>query len=100
MSKDFGIAGLRAGYAVLDQTKVDALLKNGYLWNISGLANYFFNVYSDPNFILKYDIVRRKYIMNTSMFLNELKNISGIKVYPSKANFALIEIFLDDIIPA
>ena len=24
--------------------------------------------------------------------LNELKNISGIKVYPSKANFALIEI--------
>lgn len=92
MSKDFGIAGLRAGYAVLDQTKVDALLKNGYLWNISGLANYFFNVYSDPNFILKYDIVRRKYIMNTSMFLNELKNISGIKVYPSKANFALIEI--------
>lgn len=92
MSKDFGIAGLRAGYAVLDQRKVDALLKNGYLWNISGLANYFFNVYSDPNFILKYDIVRKKYIMNTSMFLNELKNISGIKVYPSKANFALIEI--------
>lgn len=92
MSKDFGIAGLRAGYAVLDQKKVDSLLKNGYLWNISGLANYFFNVYSDPNFILKYDIVRRKYIMNTTMFLNELKNINGIKVYPSKANFALIEI--------
>lgn len=92
MSKDFGIAGLRAGYAVLDANKVNTLLKNGYLWNISGLANYFFNVYADPNFILKYNIVRKKYIMNTLMFLSELKNINGIKVYPSKANFALIEI--------
>jgi histidinol-phosphate/aromatic aminotransferase/cobyric acid decarboxylase-like protein len=92
MSKDFGIAGLRAGYAVLDQTKVNMLLKNGYLWNISGLANYFFSVYADPNFILKYNVVRKKYIMNTLMFLTELDKISGIKVYPSKANFALIEI--------
>ncbi|WP_439506869.1 pyridoxal phosphate-dependent aminotransferase [Sediminibacterium sp.] len=92
MSKDFGIAGLRAGYAVLDATKVEILLKNGFLWNISGLSNYFFNVYSNPDFILKYNIVRKKYIMNTLMFLSELKHINNIKVYPSKANFALIEI--------
>lgn len=92
MSKDFGIAGLRAGYAVLDSNKVDSLLNNGYLWNVSGLANYFFKVYSNTEFNLKYDIVRKKYIMNTLMFLSELKNINGIKVYPSKANFALVEL--------
>jgi histidinol-phosphate/aromatic aminotransferase/cobyric acid decarboxylase-like protein len=92
MSKDFGIAGLRAGYAVMQSEKVDLLLKNGYLWNISGLTNYFFKVYSDLNFINRYNIVRKEYIMNTLMFLSELKNIKGIKVYPSKANFALIEI--------
>lgn len=92
MSKDFGIAGLRAGYAVMNADKVDKLLKNGYLWNVSGLTNYFFKVYSEKSFIEKYDIERKKYIMNTLMFLNELKNIQGIKVYPSKANFALVEI--------
>jgi len=92
MSKDFGIAGLRAGYAVMSEIKVDFLLKFGYLWNVSGLANYFFKVYSDFNFIKQYEIVRKKYIMNTLMFLNQLSSLSGIKVYPTKANFALVEI--------
>ncbi|MCL9805131.1 histidinol-phosphate aminotransferase family protein [Flavobacterium amniphilum] len=92
MSKDFGIAGLRAGYAVMNSEKVDVLLRNGYLWNVSGLTNYFFKVYSDKAFIEKYNVERKKYIMNTFMFLDELKNIKGINVYPSKANFALIEI--------
>ncbi len=92
MSKDFGIAGLRAGYAVMNVDKVDKLLQNGYLWNVSGLTNYFFKVYSEKGFIEKYDVERKKYIMNTLMFLNELKNIQGIKIYPSRANFALVEL--------
>lgn len=92
MSKDFGIAGIRAGYAVMNSKRVDNLLNYGYLWNISGLSSYFFKVYSDKDFILKYQRVRRKYIMNTLMFLNEMSNINGIRVYPTKANFALVEI--------
>jgi histidinol-phosphate/aromatic aminotransferase/cobyric acid decarboxylase-like protein len=92
MSKDFGIAGIRAGYAVMNSTRVDHLLKNGYLWNVSGLANYFFKIYTDNDFKKKYDIARKKYIMNTMMFLKELETINSIHVYPSKANFALIEL--------
>lgn len=94
MSKDFGIAGIRAGYAVMNEERVKTLLSNGYLWNVSGLADYFFKIYSDPNFIKEYDIVRKKYIMNTLMFLTELNNLNnkGIRVYPSKANFALVEL--------
>ena len=92
MSKDFGVAGIRAGYGVMNEDKVNALLKNGYLWNVSGLADYFFKVYSDPEFQKEYDIVRKKYIMNTLMFLTELNALDNVKSYPSKANFALIEI--------
>lgn len=92
MSKDFGIAGLRAGYAVMNSQRVSNILKNGYLWNVSGLANYFFKVYSNQDFMFNYDIARKKYIMNTKMFLSELEKLNGIRVYPSKANFALIEI--------
>ena len=41
MSKDFGIAGIRAGYSIMSENKVKDLLSNGYLWNVSGLAFYF-----------------------------------------------------------
>ena len=40
----------------------------------------------------EYNIVRKKYIMNTLMFLTELNAITNLKVYPSKANFALVEL--------
>jgi histidinol-phosphate/aromatic aminotransferase/cobyric acid decarboxylase-like protein len=91
MSKDFGIAGIRAGYAVMNAKRVQTLLGNGYLWNVSGLADYFFKIYSDRVFQEEYDIVRRKYIMNTRMFMDEINTLKNIKAYPSKANFVLIE---------
>ncbi len=92
MSKDFGIAGIRAGYGVMNSDKVAALLANGYLWNVSGLADYFFRVYADPGFQEAYDVVRKKYIMNTLMFLTQINSMGNVKAYPSKANFALLEI--------
>lgn len=92
MAKDFGIAGIRAGYGIMQSAKVKNLLDTGYLWNVSGLTDYFFKLYSRLDFQKKYDIVRKKYIMNTLMFLNELNRIPNIKVYPSRANFALVEL--------
>jgi histidinol-phosphate/aromatic aminotransferase/cobyric acid decarboxylase-like protein len=93
LSKDFGIAGVRSGYAIMNENKVSTLLSNGYLWNVSGLSDYFFKIYSSPEFISEYEIIRKKYITNTLMFLSDLNTINNIKVYPSKANFALIELF-------
>jgi histidinol-phosphate/aromatic aminotransferase/cobyric acid decarboxylase-like protein len=92
MSKDFGIAGIRCGYAVMDRHKVSELLKNGYLWNSSGLSEYFFRLYKRPDFFSEYEIVRKKYINEAQLFFEELKKIPQIKVYPGMANFALIEL--------
>lgn len=92
MSKDFGIAGIRAGYSVMSEKKVNTLLANGYLWNVSGLAFYFFRLFSNKSFLKKYSKTRKQYILETKEFLYELHKISSIKVYPSKANFALIEL--------
>lgn len=92
MSKDFGIAGIRAGYGIMSENRVNQLLKSDYLWNISGLASYFFDLYSLKSFRDEYEVVRKKYIMNTLMFKSELNQISGIKVFPSKANFFLIKV--------
>jgi len=92
MSKDFGIAGVRCGYAVMAKNKVQDLLKNGYLWNTNGLAEYFFRLYAREDFLERYDVVRRKYITESLFFISELNQIKNIKVYPSRANFVLIEL--------
>lgn len=90
MAKDFGVAGIRVGYAVMQSNYVRQLLDTGYLWNSNGLAAYFFDLYSNESFKLKYDLVRKKYIMNTIMFINELSRLSGYEIIPTKANFILV----------
>jgi histidinol-phosphate/aromatic aminotransferase/cobyric acid decarboxylase-like protein len=92
MSKDFGIAGLRCGYAIMSKRRVSELLRNGYLWNSNGIAEYFFKLYSRPDFLAKYEVVRRKYITESLVFISALNQIANIKVYPSRANFVLVEL--------
>jgi histidinol-phosphate/aromatic aminotransferase/cobyric acid decarboxylase-like protein len=92
MSKDFGIAGIRCGYAIMPPDKVKQLLKTGYLWNSGGLAEYFFRLYTRKDFLKEYEEVRKKYITESLFFVTELGTIPKIKVYPTKANFVLIEI--------
>lgn len=92
MSKDFGIAGIRAGYGLMSEERVKTLLHNGYLWNISGLADYFFTLYGDKEFQKQYEPLRKKYIEESTVFFQSLAQIDSIKVFPSKSNFVLIKI--------
>lgn len=92
MSKDFGIAGIRCGYALMNPEKVQYLLKNGFLWNLSGLAEYFIELYSQDLFYGDYEDIRIKYVKETQEFSASLSSIKQIKVYPSRASFALVEL--------
>ena len=92
MSKDFGVAGIRAGYAVMAPDRVRTLLDNGYLWNSSGLAEYFFDLYSRPDFQERYERERIRFIRNSRRFFAALAKIEGLRVYPTQANFALVEL--------
>ena len=75
MSKDFGVAGIRAGYAVMAPDRVRTLLNNGYLWNSSGLAEYFFDLYSRPDFQERYERERIRFIRNSRRFFSALAKI-------------------------
>ncbi len=92
LSKDFGIAGLRLGYAVMSEKRVSALLERGYLWNVSGFGEYFLNLLSDKAFLKEYEAARLKAIGGRDDFFKALQKVEGIKVYPSKANAFLIEL--------
>ena len=92
MSKDFGVAGLRCGYMLMNHKHVSNFLSNGFLWNINGIAEYFFNLYSNDKFLKEYEDCRKKYITETVFFLNQLKDLKNINILPSKANFVLVEL--------
>jgi histidinol-phosphate/aromatic aminotransferase/cobyric acid decarboxylase-like protein len=92
MSKDFGIAGLRAGYAIMSPQRVQALLSNGYLWNISGLAEYFFRLFTETQFQAAYEEVRLGYLAEATAFFEALARVDGVRTYPSRANFVLVEL--------
>jgi histidinol-phosphate/aromatic aminotransferase/cobyric acid decarboxylase-like protein len=92
MSKDFGIAGLRCGYAAMSKNRVTDLLSNGYLWNSNGIAEYFFQLYSRNDFLDRYELVRKKYINESKVFFEKLLELENINIYPSRANFVLIEL--------
>jgi histidinol-phosphate/aromatic aminotransferase/cobyric acid decarboxylase-like protein len=93
MSKDFGIAGIRAGYCITKASYVDALLEKGYLWNSSCFAIYFFQLLSDKDFITQYMGAKEKYSRILAAFSRDLMTSNpAIRFYRSKANFFLAEI--------
>jgi histidinol-phosphate/aromatic aminotransferase/cobyric acid decarboxylase-like protein len=92
MSKDFGIAGLRAGYAIMSPDRVGDLLANGYLWNISGLTEFFFRLFTERGFQEDYAAARLRYIAEALEFFEALDHVDGTRCYPTMANFALLEL--------
>ena len=93
LSKDFGIAGLRLGYSVLNPTLRQVLFeKYGLLWNINGLAHFFIQTILKKKISRKDTLkARRIYLEGRSIFYSNLKKCKEIKVYPSKSNFFLVE---------
>ena len=76
LSKDFGIAGLRLGYAVCDPKINESIFsKYGLCWNINGFAQFFLELFSNKKFQDDYQIAT-------------LKNMV---VYESHANFFIID---------
>ena len=92
MSKDFGIAGIRCGYAITNHNRVKDLLSKGFLWNSNGLSEYFLSLLADELFVGEYEKCRIRFIHEFEDFYDNLKKIKNINVFPSKANFYLIDL--------
>jgi histidinol-phosphate/aromatic aminotransferase/cobyric acid decarboxylase-like protein len=92
MSKDFGIAGIRAGYAIMSSERVRSLVSNGYLWNISGLTEFFFRLLAEHEFQDDYAKARLRYLDEALVFFDALSKIDRLRTYSTKANFCLVEL--------
>ncbi len=91
MSKDFGIAGIRAGYAIMSSHRVDQLLESGYLWNVNGIAEYFYSLFARQEFVDEYRDVLRTYRGRIDRFTSMTREADFIHSYPTSANFQLMK---------
>ncbi|AHJ12804.1 MULTISPECIES: norcobamide biosynthesis serine-O-phosphate decarboxylase [Sulfurospirillum] len=92
LSKDFGIAGVRLGYALMDSRKIDALLEHGFLWNINGIGEYCLRLFVREDFLKRYEEARKQYIKEMCRFKEALLGIENVYVYPSMANFVMLKL--------
>ncbi|MEZ0453273.1 histidinol-phosphate transaminase [Sphingobacterium thalpophilum] len=91
LSKEFGIAGIRLGYAVLPENIKIKALKKGFLWNSNGLAVEFSKLLTDKSFVDEYKRSFQTYLNARDEFSTQLSSFSSFKVYPSESSFFLIE---------
>jgi histidinol-phosphate/aromatic aminotransferase/cobyric acid decarboxylase-like protein len=91
LSKSHGIAGLRVGYAVMSRDRVETLQRSA-LWNLNAFAEWFCGLLGDPEFQADYERARRRYVRETRALFAAFHDLPNITSYPSRANFALIEL--------
>jgi len=90
VTKFYGLAGLRFGYAIAAPDLIDKLETIRQPWSINGLAcQTTLAAFSDTEFIENAKAIISK---NRVELANALCEIEGLHVYPSTTNFLLIKI--------
>jgi histidinol-phosphate/aromatic aminotransferase/cobyric acid decarboxylase-like protein len=91
LSKSHGIPGLRLGYAVMSPQRA-RVLRARSLWNLNAFAEWFCGLMADPGYQRAYDRARRRYVREARRLFDALAGLPSVHVYPSAANFALLEL--------
>jgi threonine-phosphate decarboxylase len=90
VTKFYGLAGLRFGYAIAADTLKDKLETMRQPWSINGLAcQVTMAAFNDTEFINRTKETINK---NKAQLAADLSSIEGLHVYPSKTNFLLVKI--------
>ena len=91
IGKSYGVAGLRLGIlASADRALLKQIKDAMQIWNINSMAEYFmqiFNIYKKS-----YDMSCQKIADNRNLMINQLSELSQIRVYPSNTNFIMIDL--------
>ena len=89
LTKSFGLAGIRIGYALGPKNFIDTLNKIKIPWNVSGLAQKAANAAVCHSFHIE---KAKKIIKKESSFLRkEISNIEGFECHDTTTNFILIK---------
>ena len=90
VTKFFGMAGLRFGYAIAAVDLIDKLETVRQPWSMNGLVNTVtLAAFSDKEFIAT---TKETITKNRTELSKALSTIEGLKVHPSTTNFLLVKI--------
>jgi histidinol-phosphate/aromatic aminotransferase/cobyric acid decarboxylase-like protein len=91
ISKSYGVPGIRLGVlASSNRCLVEKVRSLISVWNINSYGEYFLQIAN----LFKSDYVSScdKIVDEREMFMQELGDIEGVKVYPSEANYLLCKL--------
>lgn len=92
LSKDYGIAGFRIGYAQSNSQIIKDLKERIGTWIINNFAIECLDIMSNSNFLADYEKARLKYLKSKDIFYSNLITINDLKVFDSDANFFLAKL--------
>lgn len=91
ISKSYGVPGLRLGLLVSkDEELIYKIQRNTSIWNINSFAEYFLQIFDKHK--KTYSQACDKIASERERFSAELSKIEDLKVYPSQANYILVEL--------
>lgn len=91
ISKSYGIPGLRLGVAASGNTAlIQRLKKDVAIWNINSLGEFYMQIEEKykKDYALSLELVRTE----RSRFMEALKEVPGLRVFPSQANYIMAEL--------
>ena len=90
LGKSLGWHGVRLGYAAMNSRGAALLRSELPFWNVNGLAAYILKNMSEfkDEFLQSLALVAQ----DRTYMQNQLEGISGLRVFPSKANFLYVEL--------
>src|SRR6266566_1121626 len=90
MGKSLGWHGVRLGYAVTEPERAKTMRARLPFWNINGLAAYVLKAVTRFKREFQESFIR---VAKDRQYLEEqLSTVTGLTVYPSKANFVFVEL--------
>ncbi|MDY3908392.1 MAG: aminotransferase class I/II-fold pyridoxal phosphate-dependent enzyme [Eubacterium sp.] len=91
ISKSYGVPGLRLGILASGDTELIARVKDDIsIWNINSLAEFYMQI--EEKYRQDYENAMEHFKDTRNLFINELKQVSFLRVIPSQANYVMCEV--------
>ncbi len=91
ISKSYGVPGLRLGVlASGDTDTIQFMKKDVAIWNINSFAEFYMQI--EEKYRKDYIAGLKKLRKERARFAEELKQIRGIRIIPSQANYIMVEL--------
>lgn len=91
ISKSYGVPGLRLGILASSNQELHSFVKKDVsIWNINSFAEFFMQIFEKYKGAYENGLDQIRY--ERARFIEELKKIPEITVFPSEANFLMIQL--------